>query len=302
MNIDLIKLKNEELWKDIPSENEIMSSWNGNPNHPVVSICCATFNHSLWITDALNSFLNQQTNFPFEIIVRDDASTDGTSEIIQHYAYLFPNIIKYHREPENLYSKGIRPRHAWLNLVAGKYIALCEGDDFWLTNDKLQKQVDLLEINEKAVMSVALTKFCHQIEKNLIEKKVTLCPPDTLLNFKKINGYYFHTSTYVIRSNIYFDVARDYLLEQPIYGDTALRAILLSKGNFILLPEVVSVYRMTGSGIWTSLDEHQRLDWEFRVAKELAKDLHGIHSQMQKLKASKLKRKISNLTKTQQQF
>ncbi|WP_288365935.1 glycosyltransferase [uncultured Marinobacter sp.] len=274
------------------SENEIMENWVGDLSRPMVSICCATFNQKDWISQAMRGFLAQRTKFPFEIIVRDDASTDGTSEVVKDFAERYPRIIKHIKEVENTFSKGIFPRTAWPHLASGNYIALCEGDDFWLTEDKLQKQVDLLEANDGAVMSVALTKFCRQTGNKLVDEKVTLCPNYDVLDVEKLQAYYFHTSTYVIRSAIFFSVVEDYFKGHSLYGDTALRAILISKGSFVVLPEVVSVYRITGNGIWTSLDENKRLDWELRAAQRLSEDLSGIHAHLQKRKIYSIRRSL----------
>ena len=99
---------------------------------PVVSICCPTYNHVNYIEAAICGFLAQETTFPFEIIVRDDASTDGTAEIVRQYSRRYPNIIRAVIEKENQLNKGVRPIHVWPSLATGEFIALCEGDDFWV--------------------------------------------------------------------------------------------------------------------------------------------------------------------------
>lgn len=120
---------------------------NDTDTRPVmVSIYCITYNHAKYIRDALEGFVSQITDFRFEAIVHDDASTDGTDEIIMEYARKYPDIIKPILEVENQYSKG----HGSIGKVCnpcmrGKYIAECEGDDYWTDPNKLQKQVDFLE-------------------------------------------------------------------------------------------------------------------------------------------------------------
>src|SRR6056297_2037532 len=113
---------------------------------PLVSICCITYNHEKYIADALDSFLMQKTNFPFEIIIHDDASTDATPKIIDRYAKQYPKIIKPIYQSENQFSKGRKPlRDFVLPLIRGKYMATCEGDDFWIDDKKLEKQISFLE-------------------------------------------------------------------------------------------------------------------------------------------------------------
>ena len=122
-------------------------------NDKLVSICCITYNHEKYIRDALESFLNQKTNFDFEILIHDDASTDKTSEIIQEYEKKYPNIIKPIYQIENQYSKGISINDTFnFSRAGGKYIALCEGDDYWLDSNKLQKQVDYMGKNHECTL------------------------------------------------------------------------------------------------------------------------------------------------------
>jgi glycosyltransferase involved in cell wall biosynthesis len=116
---------------------------------PLVSICCITYNHVKYIRDAIEGFLIQKTTFPFEIIIHDDASTDGTDHIIKEYELKYPNLIFPIYQKENQFSKGVR--RILITFVfpkcTGKYIAYCEGDDYWTDPYKLQKQIDFLEAN-----------------------------------------------------------------------------------------------------------------------------------------------------------
>ena len=126
------------------TQEQIMQNWNGEI--PLVSISCITYNHEPYIVQALNGFLMQKTTFPFEVLIHDDASTDGTTEIIKGYAQKYPEIIKPLYEEENQWIKG-RRGSAEFNFprARGKYIAFCEGDDYWIDENKLQMQVDFLE-------------------------------------------------------------------------------------------------------------------------------------------------------------
>ena len=120
-------------------------------NKPIVAIQCATYNHEPYIRDCLEGFVMQETNFPFVAIVHDDASTDGTAAIVKEYAEKYPDIIKPIYETENQYSKPGKPLQKIMNdaitKTGAKYIALCEGDDYWTDPLKLQKQVDFMEAN-----------------------------------------------------------------------------------------------------------------------------------------------------------
>lgn len=117
---------------------------------PLVSICSITYNHKAYIRQCLDSLLSQKTDFTYEIIINDDCSTDGTTEIIKEYASKYPNLIHPIFHDENQYSKGVRGMFAkyCFPKARGKYIALCEGDDYWTDPLKLQKQVDFMNYNE----------------------------------------------------------------------------------------------------------------------------------------------------------
>lgn len=115
---------------------------------PKVSIICFAYNQASFIRDALDGFVMQKTNFPFEVLIHDDASADGTADIIREYAEKYPDIIKPIFQTENQYSKGIAIGCTYLYpRVRGKYVAVCDGDDFWTDAYKLQKQVDFLDAN-----------------------------------------------------------------------------------------------------------------------------------------------------------
>ncbi len=117
-------------------------------NSPLVVVWCLTYNQKDFIRDALDGFVMQQTNFPFEVVVHDDASTDGTTDILKEYSERYPNLIFPVVESENQWCNGGLKRIIRImneNYRRGKYIAFCEGDDFWTDKGKLQKQVNFLE-------------------------------------------------------------------------------------------------------------------------------------------------------------
>ena len=131
-------------------ESDVTARWSDGP--PVVSVLCSTYQHVAFIEDALRGFLGQDTPFPFEVIVRDDASTDGTADVVRDYAARFPTIIRAILEPVNRFpeEKGLwRMRAA----ARGEFIALCEGDDYWIDATKLARQVAALRARPDAVLA-----------------------------------------------------------------------------------------------------------------------------------------------------
>jgi len=139
--------------RNLRTEQKIMASWEGDVNQAVVSVCCITYNQELYIEDALEGFLIQKTDFPFELIVHDDASTDKTVDIIREYAVAYPSIVKPILQSENQFSTNIHlpSKNTWTR-AKGEYIALCEGDDYWLSDNKLQKQIDFIRENPECSM------------------------------------------------------------------------------------------------------------------------------------------------------
>ena len=112
---------------------------------PLVSVCCATYNHERYIESALDGMLRQRADFPFEILVHDDCSTDGTQAILRRYAQRYPGVVLPLLQTENQYSKGV-PINETFNFprARGRYIALCEGDDYWTDENKLSRQIAYL--------------------------------------------------------------------------------------------------------------------------------------------------------------
>ena len=126
------------------------AGWTGH--RPIVSVLCATYQHVDFIEDAIHGFLGQETDFPFEVLIRDDASTDGTAEIVRDYAERYPNVIRAVLETENRYPS-VSAGSILYPMVQGDLIAVCEGDDYWTDPSKLQVQRDGLLEHPEAVAS-----------------------------------------------------------------------------------------------------------------------------------------------------
>ena len=121
---------------------------------PLVTIICLTFNQEQYIRDCFDGFFSQQTSFPFEILVYDDASTDATPEIIEQYVSCYPDVIRPTFYKKNNYSQGLGyvGLYTGIKEAKGKYVAYCEGDDYWCDPNKLQRQVDFLEANQDFII------------------------------------------------------------------------------------------------------------------------------------------------------
>jgi len=223
----------------------------------MVSILAIAYNHENWIARALDSFITQKTNFPFEILVHDDASTDRTTEIIRQYEQKYSTLVKPIYQTINQFSRGNFPLFILSEKAKGKYLAICDCDDYWTDPFKLQKQVDLLEAHPECSMAVAKTDV-YRVEDGQFYYQETLEGVDqNILYFDDFfKGCYLHTSTYVIPKKN-FCVVEKYR-HKIFIGDTALRYILLDSGPFVFLRETVSVYQITEKGIWTNLNSYEK--------------------------------------------
>lgn len=211
---------------------------------PLVSICCITYNHEKYIAEAIESFLMQETNFPIEIIIHDDASNDNTANIIREYEKKYPDIIKPIYQEENQYSKGIKITQNYISPnVKGKYVATCEGDDFWTDAKKLQKQVDFLETHEDYIMCFHPVVVVDT-NKNLIGRYLGPCGKGSREYTIKdtVVGGVLHVSSCLIRAK-YYTAERPRWMRNAKHGDYALSLYLSVEGKVYFLDEVMSAYR-----------------------------------------------------------
>src|SRR5712691_11533366 len=153
----------------IRSEDDIMAGWKGDPARPMVSVVCTSYNHEAYIEDAIKGFLIQKTDFPFEVIIHDDASTDKTAQKIRVFQEQYPTIIRCIYQKENQYSKGKKPLLDTFRISYGKYIAICQGDDFWISENKLQMQYEAMI--ERPEMNICI--HSAYAETNEIERTYT---------------------------------------------------------------------------------------------------------------------------------
>jgi glycosyltransferase involved in cell wall biosynthesis len=231
--------------------------------NPLVSICTITYNHSQYIKECLDGFLMQRTNFQFEVLIHDDASTDGTEEIIREYEAKYPEIIKPIYEKENQWVKGRRGSMVFnLPRSRGKYIALCEGDDYWTDPLKLQKQVDFLEENPDYSLCFHASKTIRNNDpQNFSIIRPRKLPSNRKFEMKHIilggGGFMATNSMLFLKDRI--QGRPEWMNNAPV-GDIPLMLILASKGEIGYIDEVMSVYRvMSSSTSWSAAIKHKAL-------------------------------------------
>ncbi len=219
-------------------------------SNPAVSVCCITYNHEKYIRDALEGFLMQQTNFSFEILIHDDASTDGTADIIREYEAKYPGIIKPIYQTENQYSKGI-DISATFNFprVQGKYIALCEGDDFWTDPHKLQIQYDFMESHPDYSLCGCRSWHLNEIKKYFLAPRTKREWHEMYPGMESVAFLWdrpFETATFFFRCDalkrVVNLIVRD--TEKMPFGDVQLMYHLAQQGKTKCLPQRMAVYRM----------------------------------------------------------
>jgi glycosyltransferase involved in cell wall biosynthesis len=242
-------------------------------NDITVSICCITYNHEPYIAQAIEGFLMQKTNFNIEIIIGEDFSTDGTKQIIESYVSKYPNRINL--ITSNINIGGINNLLRVIEKVKGKYIALCDGDDYWTDPLKLQKQIDFLENSEDCIMC------CHYV------KKITYSGEINYMNFNPkpirysfidvLLGNKSETSALSIVFKNTLEVSQmfkaDWIFNcNALDNFIRLYATFVSGKNIYVFPEIMGCYRQHTGGIWSSLKpktikqkELNDLNWAFKI-------------------------------------
>lgn len=238
----------------------------------MVSICCITYNQAPYIRDALEGFIKQNTNFAYEVLIHDDASTDGTAEIIREYTARYPDLIHPILQTENQYSKGLTNISGTFNFprASGKYIAMCEGDDYWTDKDKLQKQVDYMEAHpdcslcfhsaDVEVQGKAVTE--RQMRPYREDRKVL---PEEIID--KTSGY--PTASLLFRTEMVKPLP-DFYVQAPI-ADIPLQLMAAARGWAYYMDIPMCVYRLGGAASWTTLmkqGDYRQKQRDYRIAME----------------------------------
>lgn len=224
---------------------------------PLVSIRCITYNHETYIRQCLEGFVMQKTNFKFEAIVHDDASTDGTAAIIREFAEKYPDIIKPIYETENQYSKHDGSLRRIMNNAIhpdAKYIAMCEGDDYWTDPLKLQKQVDFLESHPDYSLCFhnAIKHFQDGSQEDCLFAEVATREYD---RYELFLNWTASTASFVFRKSILESVYNDKIgmTTKILTGDLCIVMNASYCGKIYGLSDVMSVYRTSNEGVLISV-------------------------------------------------
>lgn len=232
---------------------------------PKVSVCCWTYNQEKYIRDALDGIFMQKVNFPMEVIIHDDASTDSTADIVREYEAKYPDMVRAIYQTENQFGKVPFTEKFIFPAVRGEYVAICEGDDYWIDENKLQKQVDFLDANPDFSVCFHSTKVTHEDEtipdyyfpapKARFDRDVL-----TIYNLLCWNFIQTNSVMYRWRFNENFgplDMGAAGVMPRDWYW----HLLHAQMGKIKYLDEVMGVYRRNPNGIWSGSVENIHLNW-----------------------------------------
>ncbi len=227
----------------------------GAVNKPLVSVYCMTYNQNKTIGQTIESIVSQKTDFKFEIILHDDASTDGTDDIVRHYAELYPDIIRpiYQKVNQfhscNIFKEHIHP------VSRGEFIAICDGDDYWTSPDKLQLQADYMRENIDCTLCFHAVSQLYPDGKTMdIRPLKSDCdvPADIVI---KRGGLFCPTVASMFRRNV-MDIWPEFRCVADIY-DYPSQVLAASMGKVHYIDKSMGVYRFASSGSWTAQRENK---------------------------------------------
>ncbi|MDK3077762.1 glycosyltransferase family 2 protein [Enterobacter hormaechei] len=214
-----------------------------------VSICCITYNHEKYIATAIESFLSQQTNFAFEILIGEDKGTDNTLTIINEYRDKFPGIVKVITSDKNLGANG-NIRNV-ISHAQGCYIAFCEGDDYWIDPNKIQKQYDAMILSPDVNFCFHPAYAIHpdgskvkRFDKGDLVRRFSV---EDVLN---TNGQFSPTSSYMFKKEVVASLPAWF--ENAPVGDLFIELYAMKDADGLYLPSPMSVYRLFAENSWSS--------------------------------------------------
>lgn len=241
-------------------EEDILHGWDSNTLDPRITVICHTYNHREYIADAIESVLAQRTECAFELIIHDDASMDGTTDIVRKYEKRFPKLVRAIVQSENQYSQGVKPPKFTYPRIKGEFVAFCDGDDFWLDELKLARQMQALRRNSSVNLCVhkgyeinvqrgTVSVHCDHGEKEYSFDS------DTVV---RAHSQLFPTASLMMRHAVIADLPAWFTEEKyRPYGDYFLR-VYASLNGAIYLPKIMSAYRRGVVGSYTDRMANRR--------------------------------------------
>lgn len=255
-------------------------------SNPVkVSVCMITYNHEKFITQAIESVMMQKTKFVYELLIGEDCSTDSTREIVFDYQERYPSIIKaiFHKSnvgPQNNFSQTLKA-------CTGQYIAILEGDDYWLSTDKLQNQSDILDIRDNISFCFHNNLIIEEDDTENVRISNHNQPIVTTID-DIIDSWYVMTCSIVFR--------RSFLKDLPPWffnyknGDYILQLLLSTRGPVYYIDDIMGVYRKHKGGLSKTFESY---DFKYIMIDLLLNFNHYTNNQYEK----SIHKKISNLYK-----
>lgn len=255
-------------------QNKIVNT-NVTEQQIMVSVCCLVYNHEAFLRECFEGFVMQKTNFPIEILVHDDASTDHSTDIIREYTAKYPDLFKPIYQTENQYSKGVSISATYnFPRAQGKYIAMCEGDDYWTDPLKLQKQVDFLEEHDD--YALCFHKVCVNSEKSEEKKMFSHLEEREYTSREIYNKWTIPTCSALF--------VKDFVNYNPsskiAFGDIFLWMTIMRNGKAYCLDFYGSVYRrhtngMSSSSVWNR-DLAKKLFYQYKYMQSEFPDVEDI--------------------------
>ncbi len=239
---------------------------------PFTSICMITYNHQNFIAEAIEGVLIQEVNFPFELIIANDASTDNTDSIINDFikTHSKGNLIKYINQERNI---GIMPNFIFaLEHCKGKYIAMCEGDDYWTDKYKLQKQVDFLEANED--YAICYHEVYELEDGKLVLSKLKSAENEETYTIEDLAEYNFINTASAIFRNGLIKEFPSWFKHSPV-GDYPLHMLNALHGKIKYFSEPMGVYRKHGGSTWSSKPKKYMYENLLIVLDNLKQEING---------------------------
>ena len=223
------------------------------PNaEPKFGVLMITYNHEKFIAQALESVLMQKADFPFELVIGDDCSTDGTREIVREYSQKYPEIVRAHLRERNI---GAKENFQQIFMASrGRYLATLEGDDYWTDPRKLQLLADVLDAHPETTICGHRT-IKHDEDGARPDALFAKLPPGFYDLETLLHECFLHTSSVMFRRVIEGPPA---WCSHLFMGDVPLFVELARHGNICFLDECMAVYRIHGGGVWSGLDEVKR--------------------------------------------